>query len=315
MIQQVDFERNGTLRGTLTLPGHTRNEKVPAVVFIHGSGALDRDENTRGLKLNVFNRLGDWFAGQGIASLRYDKRGTGKSDGVYAEAGMEDLIDDAAAAVAFAKAHPATDSDKIFIVGHSEGGMIAPSIAEKSEVKGLILLASSSRPLLDILLTQTEDLEVEVQHGQGLQYKLLRTAGVHHNSKRKHQKFIQKTIQSENDTYRLKGISKINAKWFKEHSNFSPAMSLENLSIPILAVNGSRDVQVKGEDVSEIAAAAGGAAEVHVIDNMNHILRIQEEEPSILTAKRLYRKYGREAIASELYDIIQPWILKHILSD
>ncbi|MFB4165557.1 alpha/beta hydrolase family protein [Alteribacillus sp. JSM 102045] len=126
---KVEFESDGLLKGMLTIPDADDNSPLPAIVFIHGSGPLDKDENVKKLKLNVFNRLAEWLADQDIASLRYDKRGTGERSGSYHRKGVWDLISDSVTAVSFLKAPPKIDSSKVFILGHSEGGMIAPEIA------------------------------------------------------------------------------------------------------------------------------------------------------------------------------------------
>ena len=308
----VEFESDFTLKGTLTLPRQETNVQFPAVVFIHGSGPLNRDENTKKIQLNVFNRMAHWLAGQGLASLRYDKRGVEESEGNYYQAGVHDLIKDAYHAVEFIRHHPDIDQSNIFLIGHSEGGMLSPQIAHQTAVKGMILLASTASPLKYIIDEQGQRLEQELANEKGLIYRMLRFVGSHKKVLEKQDKLIRKALASEKDVIRAGGITKVNAKWFREHDTYHPGNALNLVSTPVLAINGSKDFQVRGEDVSGISEAAGGPAEVHVVNNMNHILRIQEEPESLLKLNKYYAKYSQQDIAQELYDVISPWLKKRL---
>lgn len=149
------------LPGTLTLPRCAADgkRKVPCIILVHGSGPQDRDETCGPNK--PFRDLAWWLAGQDIATLRYDKRTKvyGKD---FLPAGREadydvETVDDALAAVAFARALPQVDADSVYVLGHSLGGMLAPRIAGRApEVAGIILLAAPARPFEDLLVEQSE---------------------------------------------------------------------------------------------------------------------------------------------------------------
>src|SRR5688500_504604 len=120
-----------TLAGTLAFPAADSGGGVPGVVFIHGSSAVDRNENPdpelagahiKGLELNIFSDLATALAEGGIASLRYDKRGVGGSGGDFNTRRVDDLVNDVRAAIARLRADDRVDSKRIFLVGHSEGG-------------------------------------------------------------------------------------------------------------------------------------------------------------------------------------------------
>ena len=148
---------NPTLAGSLVVPGN--KGPYPAILFIQGSGPVDRDENTQGpLKLNVFNKLADFFALSGWASLRYDKRGTGLSGGVFEGAGRTDLLSDARRALGFLKNHPEIDPRRIVVLGHSEGALLAPSLYRLDPFGGMILLAGAAGSLKDTLLWQMDQI-------------------------------------------------------------------------------------------------------------------------------------------------------------
>jgi dienelactone hydrolase len=144
--------QRGELPGTLLLP--KGEGPFPAVVFVHGSGPNDRDETVGGTR--VFRDLADGLADRGIASLRYEKRTKARPldfGGAYTI--DDETTDDAVAAVAFLRAQHEVDPKRIFVVGHSQGAMMAPRIAQRSpQLAGIVLMAAPARPLEDILLDQ-----------------------------------------------------------------------------------------------------------------------------------------------------------------
>ncbi|MBS0194830.1 MAG: alpha/beta fold hydrolase [Proteobacteria bacterium] len=147
------------LPGTVLLPaaGKAGKGPFPAMVFVHGSGPNDRDESVGGTR--VFLDLAQGLAERGIASLRYDKRTKVHPDEFRGAFTIDDeTTDDAIAAVAFLRKQPDIDPQRIYVVGHSQGAMMAPRIAQKvgTEVKGIVLLAAPSRHLEDILVDQNE---------------------------------------------------------------------------------------------------------------------------------------------------------------
>lgn len=141
MIEKdITIDSNGNkLSGTVCLP--EGEGRFPLVMMVHGSGRLDRDENTEGYPLNVFDTIAHYLAHRGIASLRYDKRGCGKSTGDFYATGHSDLVDDAVNWFDTLTQHVLSEPDKIFVLGHSEGCIVAPQVnAKRPAVAGLILL-------------------------------------------------------------------------------------------------------------------------------------------------------------------------------
>ena len=141
------------LPGTMAMP--KRQGLVPAVVLVHGSGPQDRDETIGPNK--VFKDLAWGLATRGIAVLRYDKRSLVAPMKVGTV--KDEVVDDAVAAVQALARHPAVDKNRIFVLGHSLGGMLAPRIAEtSSEVHGIVVMAGTTRPLEDVILDQIRHL-------------------------------------------------------------------------------------------------------------------------------------------------------------
>lgn len=157
-----------TLACALVLPSSHASVKVrgrtgptaalPAVVFLTGSGPQDRDEDSYGpggLKLAIFKVMAIELGQAGIASLRCDDRGTGRSTGTLMKTTLDSNVADAAAAVAALRAEPAIDPARIGMIGHAEGGVIAPVVAARDpRLRALVLMAATGRPLGAVLLEQ-----------------------------------------------------------------------------------------------------------------------------------------------------------------
>ena len=150
---------NYPLNGLLTLPDNAA-APVPAVVFVHGSGASNMDEKVG--KLTPFKDLAQGLARHGIASVRYDKRSFAHGFKMLRDKSLEvtvktETIDDAILATELLKKDPRIDPERVFIIGHSMGGMLAPRIdAEGGNYAGLIIMAGSPRKLEEIILDQNE---------------------------------------------------------------------------------------------------------------------------------------------------------------
>ena len=161
MVERIVIGENTKypLSGLLTLPDDVATP-VPAVVFVHGSGASNMDEKVG--KLTPFKDLAQGLARHGIASVRYDKRSFAHGFKMLRDKGIEvtvkvETIDDAILATELLKKDPRIDSERVFIIGHSMGGMLAPRIdAEGGNYRGLIIMAGSPRKLEEIILDQNE---------------------------------------------------------------------------------------------------------------------------------------------------------------
>lgn len=297
------------LAGTLTLP-ENRNGRVPVIIMLHGSGEMDRDENAKQLRIHAFKELSDEVVRQGYATLRYDKRGVGKSGGNFYETGLFDLIDDAVAAVEFSKQQSQLDPERIILLGHSEGGLLAPAVHARTPVHGMILLASPAEPLADTAAWQREQMKDDLRSQKGFSGWLLRLFNVPGKLDKMNDDLLTRINNTTDATIRYKG-KKINAKWNREHEQYDVRPYLAEVSCPVLAITGTKDVQVHPEHVHEICRLTTGPCETHLIPDMTHILRRTNAGPSIGEILKDYKKQIIHPIDADVQRLIADW-LHHI---
>ena len=286
-----------TLAGTLTVPPGAG--PFAAVVLVSGSGPQDRDETLFGHK--PFLVIADALSRRGIAVLRYDDRGVGKSTGKFADCTSNDFAVDAAAAVLFLSTHAKIDPKKIGIVGHSEGGLIAPMVAVKhpKQVGFIVLLAGPGLPGRDILLKQSADIQkaagmktAEIAPILAMMTDIYDAAADEPPAGRKtkilaaidkHRKTLPAglRLQLDDAAERDKFAAVPLDPWLNAFLVFDPRPILMQVKCPVLAMNGGTDLQVSAkENLEAIRAAlqAGGhtAGTFHELPKLNHLFQPSE---------------------------------------
>jgi len=295
------------LAGTICLP--SGEGSFSSVLMIHGSGPLDRDENAKGQKINAFNTIAHYLATKDIASLRYDKRGCGKSLGNYWEAGYYDLIQDAKAAYEHLASQKYVKKGSVFLLGHSEGTHIAQRISlEYSTIAGLILIAPTVQKLEQVMMWQADKTKEAIEKGKGLTNLLIKLIWKLTGDPSKATSVLIQRARNTNKASVRYWWQKINAKWLRELLDYDPIDTTRNVSCPILAITGEKDVQVDPKDVIQIAELATGEVEYHIIPNLTHILRLDEQIPSVLR----YRQLLKTDMDHSILDIIHDWIQKRL---
>ena len=227
------------LNGKLTLPDGVEGP-VPAVVMVHGSGSSNMDEKV--MKLTPFRDLAEGLAGHGIASIRYDKRSFTHAKKMLKQCitVKEETIDDAVLAVNMLKADPRIDKDRIFILGHSMGAMLAPRIdAEGGDVRGLIMMAGSPYRLEDIMIRQ-------FKQAQGSKSIVKLIAAIEDRIFSK--KFDGLYQMSDEEARRRKFAGGTTLYYFKEMGKKTAADYLLESGKPVLIMQGGRDFQVLADD-------------------------------------------------------------------
>lgn len=303
---EVLIQGQFTLAATLTIP-EGNLEKYPLVVMVHGSGPTDRDSNAKGMPLNIFKELSEVVAAEGFASIRYDKRGIGASKGDYYETGVHDLIDDARAVLEYAKKHSNIDENQVILLGHSEGSILSPFINEMVEVNGMILLAGTAEPLTETMTWQRQEIIKDIHSLKGFEGWVTRLIKLDEKINKMNDDLTKAILATEEPVIRHKG-KKMNAKWNREHQYFDVSKPLQKVTCPVLAITGTKDVNVKLSDLEKIKTLVQGECETHIIQDMTHMLRKTDVQHSISKIMNDYKKSIKQPIDSELKDIIIAWL-------
>ncbi|WP_426929828.1 alpha/beta hydrolase [Brevibacillus ginsengisoli] len=307
--QQVEFNSEVLLKGTLTIPDQPQ-AKFPAVLIIGGTGDNDRDgyNQTKKMDLTAYRELAHYLGEQGYMALRYDKRGCGASEGDYYETGFWDLVDDAIAAVRFLREHDQVDS--VILLGHSEGAMIAPAVVEKEALDGMILLSGVAEASNVAFGRQTEELFAYLAELKGFKGFLIRLFKIQEKAKKQNEATIQRILSSPTPVIKIKG-QKINAKWFQEQFQFNVLDYLPKVTCPVLAITGTKDMQVVPEHAQVLAERVSGPSEWHLIPNLTHVLRKTDAQLTPLTLIKEYKKQIQHPIDSELKEKISAWMSRY----
>lgn len=258
------------LPGTLTLPRIEKGRKVPCVILVHGSGPNDRDETIGPNK--PFRDLAWLLAQHGIAVIRYDKRTKVYGNNSVPKGCKLDMdtetCDDALSAVRLAATLPEIARDSIFVLGHSQGGMMAPRIAQRSkDVAGIIILAGLARRFEDAIMQQSEYIAsltgtVSPQVRAQLDELQRQVANV---------KQLGTTAFNGSIPLPL-GLPK---EYWEFLRTYNAAKTASALSCPILVLQGGRDYQVTMDDhrLWTMTLAIKPHAQLKVYPKLNHILQ------------------------------------------
>jgi len=301
-MQELTFTCDGhLLAGTLQLPDAAGPH--PAALLISGSGPIDRNSNTRRLQIDAMRQVAEHLARAGIGSLRFDKRGIGASGGDYHAAGFHDNVADARAGLMALAERPEVDAGRIFVIGHSEGALIGTQLAgSDAPIAGLVLLAGAAQTGDSVLRWQAAQVAGSLPKPVQWLLKLLRQDVLRTQSKR-----LEQIKASSGDVMRVQ-LVKLNAKWFREFLVYDPSEALNRMDVPVLAVTGSKDIQVDPGDVERIGRLVGSGFTGRVIEDVTHLLRRDDGPPSL----RTYKKQVRRPVDLRLLEFVTDWILDQI---
>ncbi|MGI9612850.1 MAG: alpha/beta hydrolase [Acidimicrobiales bacterium] len=289
---------NLRLHGTLNACGPNPG---PAALLISGSGPIDRDSNVKRLPIGVMKQLAAHLGAHGVTSLRYDKRGVGQSDGDYWSSGFNDNVDDARAAIEALRARPEIDADRVVVVGHSEGALIASALAADEQLAGVALLAGTATNGKDVLKWQARQVEPTLPTPVKWLMRLLRQDLVRTQAKR-----LDRIEASTEDVIRIQFV-KLNAKWFREFMSFEPTQALGDAAVPVLAITGTKDIQVNPADVALIERAVPTPFTGHLVEDVTHLLRAEPGTASL----RTYKKQARQPLDQRVTALLAEWVATH----
>lgn len=286
------------LAGVLTLPSVAAGP-VPAALILPGSGQIDRDGNHRRLPLGISRAIAESLALSGVASLRYDKRGVGESGGDFRSAGLSDTVADARAALEVLRAGPGIDPDRVFLVGHSEGAIVATQLAPDAPVAGVVLISGIAVPAEQMLAWQTRQVAATLPRPVRVLLRLLRQDLVRHQARN-----VERLRASTGDVERI-GLQRVNARWHRELLAFDPRPLLAATRVPVLAVTGAKDLQVDPADLRAMQELVPGETTTHLVPDLTHILRRDPHPPSLSR----YRTLAREPVDAEVLRLVTDWVL------
>lgn len=300
--EEVTFKNKqagNELAGTLTMPKEGKVSKI--VILISGSGAQDRNEEVAQFNHRPFLVWSDYLTKEGIAVLRYDDRGVGKSTGNFATATSADFATDVEAAIAFIQSRQELKGLKIGLVGHSEGGMIAPMVASRNPaVNFIVLLAGPGIPIAELMVEQNRDqmklsgvsdsaitansatnrrlyqavINMKALNEQDFKSKMepvLRKEFLAHTNEQVSEAVIAQQINAN--------VKQLSAPWFRYFLAFNPQVYLAKVKCPVLAINGTLDMQVSSDSnlkgIKESLIKAGNKNfEIVPFKNLNHLLQL-----------------------------------------
>ena len=296
--EDITFENKKVginLAGTLTLPN--KEGVFPVVILISGSGPQNRDEELLGHK--PFLVLSDFLTKNGIAVLRYDDRGIAMSKGDFKTATSADFATDVESAIAYLKTRKEINKNKIGLIGHSEGGLIAPMVASKSkDVAFIVLLAGTGIQGDSLLLLQKKLIEEasginkeDIQKGQSSNRKVFDIVNksisleqlnsdltIYFKQILKDNPNTQKPAEMSDDDFVNLQVKQIATPWMQYFIKYNPATALEKVKCPVLAINGEKDLQVPPKENLEAinkALTKGGNKRVTTkeLPNLNHLFQ------------------------------------------
>ncbi|MGD0787219.1 MAG: alpha/beta fold hydrolase [Terracidiphilus sp.] len=302
-----------TLAGTLTVP--PGKGPFPAVLLIAGSGPNDRDETVFGHK--PFLVLSDYLTRKGIVVLRADKRGIGKSTGDLAKATTADFASDAEAGVAYLKSRPEVDVKRIGLIGHSEGGTIAPMVAAGDPgVRFIVLMAGPGVPGDQLIAEQKRLIEEAsgVTKEQAAQDAVRQRELFTLVETEKDDAVLEKELRAKMaghvpEAMMDAGVQQLMSPWWRYTLTYDPATALRKVACPVLVLNGEKDLQVPpAQNLPAIRKALeeGGNKrfEIDELPGLNHLFQTAK------TGSPTEYALNEETISPVALDKIAAWILK-----
>lgn len=322
----VSFESVPGVRLACTITMPFGAGPFPAVVMVTGSGAQDRNEALLGHK--PFLVITDYLARHGIAALRCDDRGTAKSTGNFAAGTSADFANDAEASVRYLRAQPGIDRDHVGMLGHSEGGLIAPMVAARSaDVAFIVLLAGPGLPGDSILLMQGKLIALAAGTPAGAVEQTTETnrrlfaalkTGTDLADGAARVLAVEKTMVAaltpEQQSMAAKRLDAVNTQlfspWMRYFITYDPRPALRKVRVPVLAMDGALDLQVPpGEDLAAIAAALkeGGNHDYRIVElpKLNHLFQ------TAATGSPAEYAQSNETFSPAALEIIADWINAH----
>ncbi len=328
---------------TLTWPkipegtNYVKAPTYPAVILITGSGPQDRDETIFHHK--IFAVIADALTKKGFAVLRYDDRGVGKSTGNFATATTADFADDVKAALDYLITLPQIDKDRIGLIGHSEGGIIAPMVGvDRKEIKYMVLLAGPGIPIVDLMKLQVDAVSKETLSPKAAAlstaifditaYEInknkdsvttFKNVATKLNTRFKTEdaavlKELKLNSEKEKTELIKEQIESMSGIWYKYFIASDPTSNLQKTTAKVLALNGGKDVQVfPAENLKGIEAALKKSKSPFYttveVPGLNHLFQ------TCKTCKTGEYAELEETFSPVAMQVMMDWLQKNVLTN
>jgi len=314
--EEVTYHNNVqdvTLAATLTIP--PGKGPFPGVVLITGSGPQDRDESLMGHK--PFLILSDYLTRHGIVVLRADDRGTAKSTGNFGTATTADFATDTEAGINFLKTRPEVNPHKIGLIGHSEGGVIAPMIAARNkDVAFIVMMAGTGVPGDQVIAAQSEAIEIangkspeEAANDNAKEKEVLKLAETEKDPAVLEKELREKLAGDVPEAQIGVEVKRLTSPWLRYFLTYDPATALRKVTCPVLVLNGSLDKQVlPDQNLPPIRKALQEAGNKHFeideLQGLNHLFQTAK------TGSPTEYAQIEETMSPVVLEKISNWILK-----
>jgi pimeloyl-ACP methyl ester carboxylesterase len=304
-----------TLACTLTVP-HGKGP-FPAAVLITGSGAQDRDEAVNGRR--PFWVLADSLTRRGVAVLRCDDRGFAHSTGDFPSATTLDFAQDTEAEAAFVRGRREIDPARVGLIGHSEGGMIGPMVAARDpKIAFIVMMAGPGAPIRELMAAQREavarvnGVDPDTIAKNGAQFAKLDQAVIDAASAYAAEAAVTRIMQADTPAMPAGAVGMqakyFSSPWYRFFIAYDPRIALAQVKVPILAINGAKDVQVvPGVNLPPIREATKSNPDATVVElpGLNHLFQTAG------TGSPMEYDHIDEAIAPLAVQTIGDWVVAH----
>lgn len=285
-------------------------KKHPLVILIMGTGKLDRDGNMKGFKTDFYKNLSDMFVNLGYTCIRYDKRGTHESTGNFKTAGLSDLVNDSSKVIEYAKTLPCVDEKRIIVCGHSEGAMIATLLTKQQKLEKIILLGGACICLKSAMEYQNFKVIDEFANKKGFLAWYLNKIMNKDKIKKQLTSLYEKAKKSKKDTFFFRGAF-LPTKWIREHGEFTDddyIKMIEEYNGKVLAITGKADLQADYTYLDKITEFEN--VTIYAPDKVNHMMREIDDNNSIMTVQKQYKRLAKNPVHQETQDKIKDFLEK-----
>lgn len=310
MISNIKTKDDISLEARITIPKDEIN-KNEAIILIGGSDHIDLDGNIGSIKLRTYEYLADYLCDMGYYTIRFNKRGIGNSSGSFYETGVVDLLDDIDAVYNFLLDGFDAELKKIYLLGHSEGSILATIYSSiNKNLGGLILLSGACLDLKTAQLRQFSFASQELKNLNGIIGKFIQLFYKSDKLVENQKSLYDTVLSSTKKTIKYKRKT-VQAKWLREHLGYNKTTIKSYLSkanMPIFASFGTKDIQSTCEDMEELKAMRLENVTVKQIENLDHMLRDYKYLPTVINQQKQYKYDSTLPLSESLLNELNKWL-------